>query len=204
MMKAMPEIKPTPSLRFITHPKPRSATRGIVVHHTAAPPSQSVEDIHAYHQEIGWIGIGYSLVQTADGVWREGRGIDTEGAHAKGYNRDTIGICLTGNFETRPVPDDRWLSLVSMCAALCRRYGLSAADVRGHRELPGAATLCPGKYIDMDRLRREVSERLRRTAPPTWRVSVDGRQIGAFLDPTKAVAEAVSSESARKIEITRI
>jgi len=47
-----------------------------------------------------------------------------------------------------------------------------------------------------------LSRRVGRVAK--WRVAVDGAQVGAYLDPARAVAEAVSSESARKIEITRI
>lgn len=193
----MPEIKPTPSLRFITHPKPRPRTTKIVCHHTAGAARQSVEDIHAYHQKIGWSGIGYNLVQTEDGVWREGRGMDAEGAHASGHNSTAIGICLTGNFERDPVPEDRYESLVDMCVYLVRRYGLRSSDVVGHRELPGATTLCPGKHIDMGRLRSDVDRRLVRAAP-VWRVAVDGTQVGAFLDPTRAVAEAVGT-SAREI-----
>lgn len=193
----MPEIKPTPSLRFTTHPKARAATRKVVVHHTAGAARQTVEEIHAYHQKIGWIGIGYSLVQTEDGVWREGRGMDAEGAHATGHNRDSIGIVLTGNFEAQPVPEDRYESLVDMCVYLVRRYGLRSSDVVGHRELPGAATLCPGKHIDMGQLRSDVDRRLVRSAP-VWRMFVDGVQVGAYLDPTRGVAEAVGT-SAREI-----
>lgn len=47
-----------------------------------------------------------------------------------------------------------------------------------------------------------LSRRVGRVAK--WRVAVDGTQVGAYLDPAKAVAEAVADERARRIDVTRI
>jgi N-acetylmuramoyl-L-alanine amidase len=145
------------NLRFKTPPAERRQTRAIVVHHTAGNPRQSVHDIHAFHLQRGWSGIGYNVVQTDDGEWWQGRGVDKVGAHATNHNSNTIGICLTGNFEDNPVPAPRWRSLVEMCAHLCRTYGLAPKDIVGHRDLPGAATLCPGRHMDMALLLADVA-----------------------------------------------
>ena len=171
-------INPT-HLIFKTTPVDRPATTRIVVHHTAGATDQSVESIHNYHKrERKWIGIGYNLIQTDDGEWHAGRGLDKQGAHASGYNDTSIGICLTGNFDVNSVPDDRWRSLVKMCRYLMERYGLTSEDVVGHRELPGAATACPG--LDMDALRKELNYTPQDGGAALYRVVVDGEQQGAW------------------------
>lgn len=192
-----PKIRPS-NLRFTVYPERRQRTSKIVVHHTAGSPRQDVHDIHAYHLSKGWIGIGYSLVQDAEGEWWEGRGLDTVGAHATGHNANSIGVCLIGNFEDHPLPAARYQSLVEMVAHLCRRYSLTAADVVGHRELPGARTLCPGRHLDLDALRWDVQAQLTQTsAEPVWRVIVDGVQVGAYRYPSKALADVIAQRPKR-------
>ena len=168
-------INPT-HLIFKANPVDRPATTRIVIHHTAGPADQSVESIHNYHKrERGWLGIGYNVIQTEDGQWHAGRGLDKQGAHATGYNDTSIGISLIGNFEATDLPDHRWDSLVRMCRYLMDRYGLVSEDVVGHGELPGASTACPG--VDMDALRRELKNQ---KPDVLYRVVVDGKQVGAW------------------------
>jgi len=45
--------------------------------------------------------IGYNFLVGEDGNVYEGRGWDTVGAHAKGYNTRSIGISFIGNFNYR-------------------------------------------------------------------------------------------------------
>ena len=44
-------------------------------------------------------------------------------------------------------------------AGVCRRYGLTAEDVAGHREAP-YATDCPGDRLDLDALRERIRQLL--------------------------------------------
>lgn len=202
----MPIALEKADLRFRSEPVPRRATEKVVVHHTAGSPRQSVEGVHAYHLRRGWLGLGYNIVQDDAGVWYEGRGLDARGAHALAHNDTTVGVCLTGNFETDELPPHRYGSLVSMCAALCRRYGLSADDVVGHRELPGAATACPGRYLDVAQLRRDVAGRLGEGSPEgetIWRIVADGTQTGAYRSPLRAVVQAMA-RGAREITLERV
>ena len=57
----------------------------------------NIETIRKWHvDERGWSDIGYHYVITQDGVVHEGRPLSRRGAHARGHNVGSIGICLTG------------------------------------------------------------------------------------------------------------
>ena len=49
----------------------------------------------------GWHDIGYNFLIGGDGVIYEGAGWDSVGAHALGYNSQSIGICFIGDFTNR-------------------------------------------------------------------------------------------------------
>lgn len=54
-------------------------------------------EIRRWHvEERGWNDIGYHFVCDRDGTEAVGRDISVIGAHARGHNRDSIGICLIG------------------------------------------------------------------------------------------------------------
>lgn len=157
-------------LTFTQTPRAAGRTTGVVVHHAASPAAWTVDDVHRSHLNRGWIGCGYHLLQTEDGQWHEGRPIGTEGAHATGYNRSHIGVALIGNFDTDEIPAHRYDSLIRMLSWLLDEHELEYTAVRGHRELPGAATLCPGRHIDMSGVRGALY--VETLAPPrlTWQV----------------------------------
>ena len=77
----------------------------IIVHCADTPPSwggnmtpeQQRDEIRRWHvEERGWSDIGYHYVITRNGVVVQGRPLDKIGAHVKGHNKGTIGICLVG------------------------------------------------------------------------------------------------------------
>lgn len=126
----------------------RKKTDLIVLHHAAATEC-SVEDVHRWHLANGWAGIGYHFFIRKDGsVWR-GRPEDTVGAHTKGYNSTSIGICFEGNFETESMPDAQKKAGVELVSYLKEKY--SVENVKGHRELK--ATACPGKNFPLDEIK---------------------------------------------------
>ncbi|WP_446223821.1 N-acetylmuramoyl-L-alanine amidase [Nocardia sp. IBHARD005] len=85
---------------------------GITVHHTAGRNDYSrsesagiVRAIYAYHAEtLGWCDVGYNAMVDQYGQIFEGRygGLDraVQGAHAGGFNENTAGVALMGNYET--------------------------------------------------------------------------------------------------------
>ena len=77
----------------------------IIIHCADTPPSwggtmtpeQQRDEIRRWHvEERGWSDIGYHYVITRNGVVVQGRSLDRIGAHVKGHNKGTIGICLVG------------------------------------------------------------------------------------------------------------
>tara|TARA_R110002020_G_scaffold206024_1_gene411025 strand:- start:208 stop:609 length:402 start_codon:yes stop_codon:yes gene_type:complete len=124
----------------------------IIVHHSASP-AVSMEKIEEWHNERGYNGIGYHFVIQAGGLVRLGRELGRTGAHCKGYNTGSIGVCVVGSFEDgTPVPGSQWAALVALVGDLVRQYGLTPGDVYGHKEL--GSTLCPG--FDPQLLRAEL------------------------------------------------
>lgn len=47
----------------------------------------------------GWNDIGYNFAVGGDGKAYVGRGWSTVGAHAPGYNSNSIGICIIGDWQ---------------------------------------------------------------------------------------------------------
>ena len=130
------------------------AIQKIVVHHSASP-QVSLEKIDEWHRERGFNQIGYHFVIQAGGFVRLGRKVETMGAHCKGHNSDSIGVCVVGSFENGdPVHGSQWVALVSLVGDLLRQYDLSVRDVYGHKEL--VVTLCPG--FDPETLRDALAE----------------------------------------------
>lgn len=91
----------------------RKHTRRIVVHHSASA-DVSADQIHQWHLNKGWSGIGYHYVIRKSGDIEPGRPVDTVGAHTIGYNGDSIGICLTGNFQQHSPSPEQITSLVKL------------------------------------------------------------------------------------------
>ncbi len=83
-----------------------AATRDItevVVHWSATYLNQDIgaDEIHEWHTQRGFSGIGYHYVIRKDGRIQRGRPIDRTGAHAKdnGHNNFSIGLCLVGGYN---------------------------------------------------------------------------------------------------------
>ena len=75
----------------------------IIVHCSATREGQHipVETIKKWHTEgRGWTDIGYHFYIELDGTIKKGRDIDKTGAHCKGHNRNSIGICYCGGVES--------------------------------------------------------------------------------------------------------
>lgn len=92
------------------------STGGATVHHTAETNNYTreqsagiVRGIYAYHaQSLGWCDIGYNVLVDRFGQIFEGRfgGLDrpVQGAHAGGFNENTVGIAMMGNFVNESAP----------------------------------------------------------------------------------------------------
>ena len=75
----------------------------IIVHCSATREGENytVDTIRSWHVDgRGWSDIGYHFYIDLYGEIHKGRDIAKIGAHTKGYNRNSIGICYCGGVET--------------------------------------------------------------------------------------------------------
>ena len=143
----------------------------IVVHHSAGNygnieflqkvhrQRQAGDPIDAipYHYVIG-NGNGMKLGEVASD-WRKENNL--WGAHVSGNNSARnffgLGICMIGNYDQRPVPAEQFQSLVNLCKQLCNEFSIPAKNINGHGLIDGERTLCPGKNLSIEKLRRSVT-----------------------------------------------
>ncbi|PAB57032.1 N-acetylmuramoyl-L-alanine amidase [Anaeromicrobium sediminis] len=123
----------------------------IVIHH-AAHASANVLDVHRWHKQNGWSGIGYHFYIGKDGQIHKGRPENSIGAHCKDYNKVSLGICLQGNFQLEEVNKIQLDALIGLCQCLCDKYSIST--IKGHGELK--STSCPGLNFPLMKVRQRV------------------------------------------------
>lgn len=92
--------------RLVSNPKDNNPTM-VILHHTGGTDANPKEDtshhtaaiIESWHLAKGWEGIGYTYVIEKDGTIVKGRPEHYHGAHTVNYNKKSIGICMSGNFD---------------------------------------------------------------------------------------------------------
>ena len=122
--------------------------RYIVIHCAATFPHQDIgaTEIRRWHIDGNkWSDIGYHYVIRRNGQVEPGRGHETVGAHVRGHNENSIGICLVGGLDPGVIPsanytDEQWAALEFLVKGLTKQY--PGAVVKGHRDF-GAAVECP-------------------------------------------------------------
>ena len=128
----------------------------IIWHCSATKEGQkfTVGDIREWHKQKGWSDIGYHYVIELDGTVRTGRPIAMIGAHVKGHNHDSIGICYVGGLDASGDPKDtrtraQRTALYELTAAL--RARCPGATVHGHKEYANKACPCFDARVDWQR-----------------------------------------------------
>lgn len=111
----------------------------IVVHCAATKVTMdvSVDDIRRWHvEDRGWEDIGYHWYIKFDGKLYEGRPLEIPGAHARGHNRNSIGICLEGGIDANGKPERNYTpEQMKTLYAICYLHSCnSGAEVKGHRD----------------------------------------------------------------------
>ena len=129
--------------------KPMKEIEYLVVHCAATPSTMDigVKEITKWHIERGFFTIGYHFVIRRDGDVESGRPMDRPGAHARGYNERSIGICLVGGTKKdgKTVENNFTPAQFHALAILLRQLTelYPNAEVLGHRNLPGVNKGCP-------------------------------------------------------------
>ena len=118
----------------------RNGTDYIVVHASATPPDMQIgaADIDNWHKSNGWSGIGYHAVIRRNGTLEFGRHFDDIGAHVRGHNSKSVGVCLAGGVDENNQPDnnftpEQFRTLRKVLEMLECAY--PGAIIVGHRDL---------------------------------------------------------------------
>ena len=119
----------------------------IIVHCSATKPSMNIgaSEIDSWHKERGFNCIGYHYVITREGKLEKGRHIGRSGAHCKGHNYNSIGVCLVGGLDENGGACDNFTdaqkkTLIDTLNFLTTTFDCS---VLGHRDIPGVQKSCP-------------------------------------------------------------
>lgn len=124
----------------------------IIIHCSATPSDMDigVEEIRDWHMGRGWSDVGYHFVIRRSGEIEVGRPIERAGAHARGHNAHSIGICMVGGNNVTDFNIKQFNALYNFVIHLRGSY--PDAQVLGHRDLEGVAKLCPcfdvGAFFD--------------------------------------------------------
>ena len=106
-----------------------------------------VDEIRSWHVDgNGWDDIGYHYVIRRNGMVGKGRPDDVVGAHARGMNSKSLGICIVGGKGLDNQPEvnytyAQWDSLLTLCNNLSDNH--PEADVIGHCDVPDSGKTCP-------------------------------------------------------------
>lgn len=118
----------------------------LVIHCSATPTTMDigVKTITKWHKNKGWSDCGYHYIIRLDGTLETGRPIEKVGAHAYGFNRNSLGICLIGGCDRdlkplKTITPKQEETLVNLLIKL--EWEHLDLKIKGHNELSKKA--CP-------------------------------------------------------------
>ncbi len=189
----------------------------LIVHHSFSPGNDvtdwpaAVRGVWNYHvNSNGWSDIGYNWLIDPKGVIYQGRAwVDTNdnsmGAHFCGYNRQTMGVCMLGDYNSIVPSDAALRSLVRLLAYRASTNGINPRgvafhessarnlnNISGHRD--GCSTDCPGDmlYPQLPTLRNRVFALLNPPVIERSAVTVinqESAQLSAFVRPNGSATD---------------
>lgn len=135
----------------------------IIVHCSATNNTKDFDahDIDRWHLDRGFSGIGYHYVVLRDGTLQKGRWTDAIGAHARGHNSSTLGICYIGGLDSKgrvtmdEMTPEQEHTLHTTLKTLLGLYGLKNSSILGHNELPKVTKSCP--CLSMSQIRKDLA-----------------------------------------------
>lgn len=112
----------------------------IVIHCSAtrADVPLSPRQLDEMHRQRGFDGCGYHYSVRRDGEICTMRPVDRPGAHAKGYNQHSIGVCYEGGLDEQGRPADTRTELQKRSLRVLVRVlamDFQTRRIVGHRDL---------------------------------------------------------------------
>lgn len=120
----------------------------IILHCSATKEGIDIKTglIRSWHKDRGFSDIGYHYVIELDGTVHEGRSEEVIGAHCKGHNSFSIGICYVGGLDKNGKSKDtrtpcQKVAMYDLVGKLLEKYNLTIEDVYCHNQF--AKKDCP-------------------------------------------------------------
>ena len=170
-MAPLPPLLDTTMLKELNRTTPkRGKWKRIVIHHSATNVDDAL-NMHNVHKDQRGMknGLAYHFVisngsrKAKDGeIYVGGRWKDQlDGGHVKRleWNKESIGICLIGNFQTRKPTATQLKSLEGLCRYLTLKTGIANSKITSHKKLHSGHTVCPGKYFSLESFLRKMAVR---------------------------------------------
>ena len=112
----------------------------LVVHCSDTPNNQNLSaiDVHKMHLSFGWDGIGYHKIIKRSGKIENGRPEYWIGAHVKGKNDISLGVCLIGRDD---FTKNQFKSLERVLQKWKKLY--PNAKIVGHKDTGDTKKTCP-------------------------------------------------------------
>ena len=112
----------------------------LVIHCSDTQNEKELEasDIHKMHLGFSWDGIGYHKVILRSGEIQNGRPEYWVGAHVKGKNDVSLGVCLIGRNH---FTEKQYISLEKVLREWKNKY--PNADILGHCDTGQTLKTCP-------------------------------------------------------------
>ncbi len=134
----------------------------IICHHSGGSDSNPLQDSSNYtvkqcdkdHKErfgmkssLGWY-VGYQYFIDKAGVLTQCRSDLEEGAHTVGYNKNSIGVCLAGNFDLTLPTTAQIQTLKELLNYKKSQYSIDLKNIVPHRKF--CAKTCFGRRLADD------------------------------------------------------
>lgn len=113
----------------------------------------SIEVIKHWHMQRDFNDVGYHYFIKKNGEIQKGRELKKVGAHTKGHNDDSIGICLSGRHE---FTQEQFDSLRRICELLIENHCLVIENIFGHSHFDKSKT-CPN--FDVEIFKNEIKQK---------------------------------------------
>ena len=112
----------------------------LVIHCSDTPDQEDIgaSDIHKMHLGFGWDGIGYHKVIKRNGLIENGRPEFWIGAHVKGKNDVSLGVCLIGRNK---FTEKQFFSLENVLRSWRKSY--PKTEILGHCDMIITKKTCP-------------------------------------------------------------
>lgn len=133
----------------------------VICHHSLTRDSLTVSwnAIRKYHLNLGWAGIGYhagvELVSSGGEPSFEvlmGRMWDRAGAHTRGHNHNSLGICFIGDYDKVLPKRDMLEAGAKVIALWMKLFDIPINEIYKHNDFNKHKT-CPGELFDLIELK---------------------------------------------------